>query len=67
MIGAFLQTSTEVSTPLTANKSKKKDDGEKKMDKNRIDNQKDIRNFFNARNKPDLHLEETTVIEMQSE
>ena len=29
MIGSFLQTSTEVSTPLTANKSKKKDAGEK--------------------------------------
>ena len=29
MNGSFLQTSTEVSTPLTANKSKKKEAGEK--------------------------------------
>ena len=51
MIGSFFQTSTEVSTPLTANKSKKKD----------------IRNFFSAKGKPDLHLEETTLIEVDSE
>ena len=30
MIGSFLQTSTEVSTPFTTNKPKKKDAGEKK-------------------------------------
>ena len=67
MIGSFLQTSTEVSTPLTASKSKRKDAGEKKLEKIRIDNQKDIRNFFSAKSKPDLHLEETTVIERDSE
>ena len=38
MIGSFLQISTEVSTPFTTNKHKKKDAGEKKMEKNRIDN-----------------------------
>ena len=38
MTGSFLQTSTEVSTPFTTNKPKKKDAGEKKMEKNRIDN-----------------------------
>ena len=67
MIGSFLQTSTEVSTPLTASKSKRKDAGEKKLEKIRIDNQKDIRNFFSAKSKPDLHLKETTVIEIDSE
>ena len=36
----------------------------KTLEKNRIDNQKDIRNFFSAKSKPDLHLEETTVIEI---
>ena len=66
MIGSFLQISTEVSTPLTASKSKKKDAG-KKMERNKIDNQKDITNFFSAKSKPDLHLEETTVIEIDSE
>ena len=35
MIGSYLQTPTEVSTPLTVNKSKKKDAGEKKLEKNR--------------------------------
>ena len=30
MTGSFLQTSTEVSTPFTTNKPKKKDAGEKK-------------------------------------
>ena len=67
MIGSFFQTSTEVSTPLTANKSKKKDIREKKLEKNMIGNQKDIRNFFSAKGKPDLHLEETTLIEEDSE
>ena len=66
MIGSFLQTSTEVSTPLTASKSKKKDAG-KKMERNKTDNQKDITNFFSAKSKPDLYLEETTVIEIDSE
>ena len=66
MIGSFFQTSTEVSTPLTANKSKKKDIREKKLEKNMIGNQKD-RNFFSAKGKPDLHLEETTLIEVDSE
>ena len=60
MIGSFLQTSTEVSTPLTSNKPKKKST----LEKNRIYNQKDIRIFFSARSQPDLHLEETTVIEI---
>ena len=38
MVGSFLQMSTKVSTPLTGNKSKKKDAGEKKLEDNRIDN-----------------------------
>ena len=68
MIGSFLQTSTEVSTALTANKFKKKYAGKKKnkLEKNRIDNQRDIRNFFSAKSKADLHLEETTVTEIDS-
>ena len=40
MIGSFLLTSTEVSTPLTAKKSKKKT-----LEKSRIDNQKNIKNL----------------------
>ena len=64
MIVSFLQTSTELFTPLSANKSNKKDAGEKKLEKNRIGNQKGIRNFFSAKSKPDLHLEETNVIEI---
>ena len=67
MIGSFLQTSTKVSMPLTAKKSKRKYAGEKKLEKNRINNQKDNRNFFSAKIKPDLHLEETTRIERDSE
>ena len=63
MTGSFLQTSTEVSTPLTSNKPKKKST----LEKNRIYNQKDIRIFFSAKSQPDLHLEETTVIEIDSE
>ena len=55
IIGSFLQTLTEVSTALTANKFKKKDAGKKekkkKLEKNRIDNQRDIRNFFSAKSK----------------
>ena len=66
MIGSFLLTSTEVYTPLTANKSKKKEAGEKKLGKNRIDNQKN-RHFFSAKSEPDLHLRETTAIEISSE
>ena len=31
---------------LAANKFKKKDAGKKKLEKNRIDNQRDIRNFL---------------------
>ena len=46
MIASFLQTSIEVSTPLTAKTSKKKNAGEKRLEKNRIDNQNDIRNFL---------------------
>ena len=65
-----MQTLTEVSTALTANKFKKKDAGKKekkkKLEKNRIDNQRDIRNFFSAKSKADLHLEETTVTEIDS-
>ena len=67
MIVSFFQASTEVSMPLAANKSKKEDAGEKKLDKNRIDNQKEIRNFFSAKSKPHLHLEKTTAIEIDSE
>ena len=67
MIGSFLQTSAKVSTPLTANKCKKKNAGEKKLEKNRIDNQKDISKFFSAKSKPDLHLEETLAVEIDSE
>ena len=67
MIGSFLQTSAKVSTPLTANKSKKKNAGEKKLEKNRIENQKDISKFFSAKSKPDLHLEETLAVEIDSE
>ena len=64
MIASFLQTSTELFTALTANKSNKKDAGEKKLEKNRTGNPKEIRNFFSAKSKPDLHLEETNVIEI---
>ena len=46
MIASFLQTSIEVSTPLTAKASKKKNAGEKRRKKNRIDNQNDIRNLL---------------------
>ena len=53
--------------PLTAKKSKRKYAGEKKLEKNRINNQKDNRNFFSAKIKPDLHLEESTRIERDSE
>ena len=60
MIGSFLLTSTEVSTPLTAKKSKKKT-----LEKSRIDNQKNIKNLHLFTK--DLHLEETTVIEIDSE
>ena len=35
MIGSYLQTSTEISTPLTANKSKKKDAGKKTGEKSK--------------------------------
>ena len=41
-----------------------KNSRKKTLEKNKIDNQKDIRNFFSAKGKPDLHLEETTVIEI---
>ena len=51
--------STEISTTLSADKSKKRDAGEKNLEKNRIDNQKENRNFFGAKSKPDLHLELT--------
>ena len=62
MIGLFLETLAEVSTPLTANKSKKKDAGEKQ------DRQSERRwKLFSAKSKPNLHLEETTVIEIDSE
>ena len=67
MIGSFLQTSTEVSTPLTANKFKEKNAREKNLDKNRMNNKNNISNFFRAKSKPDLYLEETTVIERESE
>ena len=67
MISSFLQTLTEVSTPLTANKSKEKIASEKNLDKNRTDNKNNISNFFSAKSKPDLYLEETTVIEINSE
>ena len=48
MIGSSLQTSTGVSTPLTDNKSERKDaeKKKKKLEKNRIHSQKDIRNFL---------------------
>ena len=36
----------------------------KTLQKSRIDNQKDIKNFFSSKSKPKLHLEETTVIEI---
>ena len=65
MTGSFLLTSTEVYTPLTANKFKKKA-GEKKLGKNRIGNQKN-RHFFSAKSEPDLHMRETTAIEISSE
>ena len=60
MIGSFLQTLTEVFTPLTASKSKKKDVGKKNGEN------KD-RQSERLKSKPDLHLEETTVIEIDSE
>ena len=66
MTGSFLLTSTEVYTPLTANKSKKNEAGEKKLGKNRIDNQKN-RHFFSAKSELDLHLREITAIEISSE
>ena len=46
MIASFLQMSIEVSTPLTAKKPKKKNAGEQRLEKNRIDNQNDIRNIL---------------------
>ena len=62
MTGSFLEASAEVSTSLTANKSKKKVAGEKQ------DRQSERRSeFFSAKSKPDLQLEETTVIEIYSE
>ena len=67
MIGLFLQTSTEVSTPLTAKKSKKKDAGEKKTREKQDRQSERHSDFFRAKSKPDLHLEETTVIEIDSE
>ena len=61
MIASFLQTSIEVSTPLTSKKSKKKNAGEK-QDRQSERHQK----YFSAKSKSDLHLEETTVTEIDS-
>ena len=53
MIGFFLQTSTEVSTPLTAKKSKKKDAGEKKTGEKQDRQSERHQDFFRAKSKPD--------------
>ena len=59
MNGSFCKRRQKYPWHLTLTNPRKKT-----LEKNRIDNQKDIRNFFSAKSKPDLHLEETIVIEI---
>ena len=67
IIGLFLQTSEEVSTP-TVNKSNKNDGGENRTETAWTEKQKDIRSFFTAKCKPvDLDVEQSAVIEKDSE